>query len=820
MLPPRLQRHKMVELFVYSWFYTGFNIYGHCLDESGEYVLLTVRGFHPFCYVEGEKVPACSVVPLKAEYKRMATSRNVSSLSPFYKLYFENSKQMDAFLSEARVKRYMADIPQVAVFLSNVGADHVGWVKVPHVSCRPEDIAPLPDKIPYSSPRVLVFDIEVKSSDLGMPQPHRIDDTVEMISVVVFNNGSGNKTSEKYILHTLDKPLELEATEDLMYKNETELIIGFFRILERENATVITGFNIFGFDIHYLVSRLRLRLIEIPDVSRVLKNSAFALSPALRVGTRVKTAGVSIIKVDWASDAYGHNQFDILVIGGRLMIDMFLYFKRMKLDRYSLDFVSKKFLGDGKKDMPYEKMRDAFYSKDHDVLKEVAKYCIQDSVLVMMLFEKVQMWIDVCEMSKITRCNIEDIYTRGEQMKLISQCVRECVSRNIVLQPQVQSEWKDYEGAYVLDPKKGAYDGCCTLDFQSLYPSIIIAFNICPSTYCRPNSNTFMVGEHGFRKSPVGLLPGMIKSILDERKAVKKRMVEYAKDTVEYIVLDRRQNALKICANSVYGMMGFKNSRYFGHVGCAESVTTVGRNLLSEIVKYIEQSYPVRIIYGDTDSCMLWHEDDAVSKEYMEALGSTVCDDVTRMLPEPMALKFESYYDKVILLTKKRYILVNGSKISYKGVMNARRDYCKFAKETYEGVMEMVATGKSSDCVKDYVDMMMLKLLCNKCSIDDVVITKSLARQLSSYKVNQPHVVFARRLVQKTGIDIKPGTRLEYVYVKTEDKMVTPEEAKENELPIDGIFYINKQIATQVDDVLSVIGLGNYIKDTWLSFCK
>ena len=135
-----------------------------------------------------------------------------------------------------------------------------------------------------------------------------------------------------------------------------------------------------------------------------------------------------------------------------------------------------------------------------------------------------------------------------------------------------------------------------------------------------------------------------------------------------------------------------------------------------------------------------------------------------------MALKFESYYDKVILLTKKRYILVSDSKISYKGVMNARRDYCKFAKETYEGVMEMVATGKSSDCVKNYVDMMMLKLLCNKCSIEDVVVTKSLARQLSSYKVNQPHVVFARRLVQKTGIDIKPGTRLEYVYVKQKTK--------------------------------------------------
>ena len=505
---------------------------------------------------------------------------------------------------------------------------------------------------------------------------------------------------------------------------------------------------------------------------------------------------------------------------------MFLYFKRMKLDRYSLDFVSRKFLGEGKSDMPYERMRDAFYSRNYSVLREVARYCVQDSVLVMRLFEKVQMWIDVCEISKITRCNIEDIYTRGEQMKMISQCVRECVARNVVLQPQTPSEWRAYEGAYVIEPKKGVYNGCCTLDFQSLYPSIIIAFNICPSTYCYGRyihpDDVFIVGEHRFRKRPVGLLPGMIKSLLDERRAVKELMKERSKGTVEYTVLDRRQNALKICANSVYGMMGFKNSRYFGHVGCAESVTTVGRNLMSDVIETIERTYPVGVIYGDTDSCMLHHVDGAASKEDMERLGNIVCDRITEGLPEPMALKFESYYDKVVLLTKKRYILVSGDKISYKGVMNARRDYCRFAKKTYEDVIEMVASGADNRSIENYVDRRMLMLSLGKCSISDMVITKSLSRELSTYKVNQPHVVFAKKLASDTGIRVPAGTRLEYVYVKAEssqaamaDRMVKPQDAELMGLPIDGAFYISKQIATQVDDILSVIGLGNYIKDNW-----
>jgi DNA polymerase delta subunit 1 len=791
----------MMELFVYNWFYTGHSVHGHCLDENGGYVLLNVVGFYPSCYVQGETIPASSVTPIKAEYRRMATSRDISRLTPFYRLYFEDAKRMYAFISDTRANICMADVPQIAIFLSEVGADYVGWVRVPGTVCTPNNITPLPERIQYPSPKVMAFDIEVKSTGSGMPQPHRMEDKVEMISAVVF----GSKRWKHYILHTRARPMCLNdpEAEDVSYIDEVSLIRGFFELVQQEDPTVITGFNIYGFDLHYLVSRLQLRLADIPDVSRGLRNS------------------VSLIKVDWSSDAYGHNQFDRLVIGGRLVIDMFLYFRRMKLDRYSLDFVSKEFLGEGKNDMPHSRMMEAFDSGNHEELREVARYCLQDSALVARLFEKVQMWIDVCEVSKIMRCNIEDIYTRGEQMKLISQCVKECVERGIVLQQQERMEWKSYEGAHVLEPVKGVYDGCCTLDFQSLYPSIMIAFNICPSTCCKPSSkNSHTIGDYAFLNSPIGLLPGMVKSVLDERKAVKELMKLCSKDTIEHTVLDRRQNALKICANSVYGMMGFKNSRYFGHLGCAEAVTAMGRNFLLDIVKKIEASYPVRVIYGDTDSCMLWHTDRDVSKEEMEHLGRRVCDNVTSALPEPMALKFESYYDKVVLLTKKRYILVKDGAVSYKGVMNARRDYCRYAKDTYEAVMAMVAAGESNGSITDYIDRRMLVLLSGRCDMSDMIITKSLAKELTAYKVNQPHVVFARRLVSETGNSIKAGTRLEYVHVKGDNGMVTPEDATARELQIDGGFYINKQIATQVDDVLSVMGLGNYIKDTWCSLCK
>lgn len=1156
-----------MDLFVYTWVYNGYTIYGHSLDNDGNYVCIRVTDFFPSCYIEGDTVPRSAVIPRAAEFKRMLSSRNISSLYPFYRLYFDNAFDLTSFSREHNYKCYMADIPQVATFLSQINADHVGWVKITSqlsptcadAKVRMKDITSATDRIPPCTPRVMAFDIEVRSSDSGMPQPHRIKDTVEMISVVMFG---ANKPVETLIMHMFE-PFFIDGVEDITFKSEMELIVGFFNLMKEKDPTVVTGFNIYGFDMHYLVSRLKLRLVEIPPAHR---------------GT---SGTVDVIRVDWSSDAYGHNSYDRLVIGGRVIVDMYLYFKRMKLDKYSLDFVSAKFIGEGKNDMPYKEMADAFLSEDHAALRKVAQYCVQDSVLVMKLFEKVQMWIDVCEISKITRCGIEDIYTRGEQMKMVSQCVAECERRNIVLQPQHPSNWRQYEGAYVLEPTKGVYDGCSIVDFQSLYPSIIIAYNICPSTYA--THGDIRIGDHGFKSSPIGLLPGMIKRILEERKQVKTQMKTIGNvGSVEYIVLDRRQNALKVCANSVYGMMGFQSSRYFGHLGCAESVTTAGRLLLTETVEKINNNYQVKVLYGDsvvgytptivrvgkefifletfenlaakwghdrwtkcyesekdicelhdvevwtdggwakmyrvirhmlaphkkivrivthtgvvdvtdehslldiygepvdaecvqigdelmhcpyptlrpevrrvveteigispiearifgmfcgdgscgtyecpsgrktswainnadlglllryrllckdvyadnswtilntfrssgvyklvpqgnivsivrryrsmmyrdkektvpqevfnssletrqafwdglydaaallcpsaesardgdkegcridqkhqitiasfamlasslgynislntfaggaksccaarsdkpnifrltatkasqkrnsiavkkvcnieytgyvydvttdnghfqagpgnmvvhnTDSCMFWHSDDN-DETFRTRVAKRICEDITASLPEPMALQFETYCDKVILLSKKRYILVAGDKISYKGVMNARRDYCKYAKDTYSKTLEIVAMGKDQKEVSDYVDMRILVLLSGKAKASDLIVTKSLAKRLSAYKVNQPHVVLARRLVGKTGLDIPAGTRLEYIYVKNSDiRMVTPEEFGAGGFEADGKFYVEKQLATQVDDVLSAVGMGNYINDEWL----
>nr|YP_009659048.1 DNA polymerase family B [Spizellomyces sp. 'palustris']QCQ69046.1 DNA polymerase family B [Spizellomyces sp. 'palustris'] len=355
----------MTELFVYDWVHRGNIIFGHCIDEQGNYCMIKINGFSPFCYVEGDTIPPSTVIPVKVSYKKMATSRDIYTLYPFHKVFFDSKKDMTQFVFENKKKCHMSDIPYITMFLSQFNINNVGWIRVPSLNIRdPCDIETVPDKNPYPHPKIMIFDIEVKSSDLRMPKAYKLADRIEMISVIVSRYRTPYQHCKKILLHTHTSQLGVTDTIEIPCTDEIQLITKFFELIKSENPDIITGFNILGFDIKYIISRLQLRLMEIPDVSRGLKGT------------------IDVINVDWSTSAYGFNAYNRLIIGGRLILDMFLYLKRMKLEKYSLDYISSKFLGERKNDMNHVKMMEIFNTRDPAGLLEIAEYCIQDSVLV------------------------------------------------------------------------------------------------------------------------------------------------------------------------------------------------------------------------------------------------------------------------------------------------------------------------------------------------------------------------------------------------------------------------------------------------------
>lgn len=818
-----------MRIFVYEWEISDnssrFSIHAHALNDKMENVILSITGYKPYCYLPSittdniqRIVETSGVYPLRADQQIMASTTNIATKTTYARVEFATTEDMQRFCSKTWDK-CMDEVDPITAFLSYYQFPFVGWFKVDewkekngYLHVHVKRLEALPKETVVTHPKIACIDIEtVSNSGAGMPKPYKRCDRIEMISVVC--KKYLDNTLTKYMVY-IGEGIQLDNVKCIGCVNEVELIEEMANVIRKEDPNIITGYNIFGFDMGYILARMKLRLLPLPDMSR---------------GKLGKT---TTRKVNWSSSAYGQNVYDRIEVSGRVFIDLMLYFRRMKLDKYSLDFVSRKYLDDGKKDMSPETMFKYFRNRDLDGLHLVAEYCIHDSVLTLLLFDKFFMWTEVCEMARAMHCSIEDIYTRGEQLKVLNQVIFKCVERNIVLtkrKDKTIGEFK-YEGAFVLKPTRGIFEGCTVVDFQSLYPSVLISYNFCPSTYIpskyinKDAVNIVEVGEnktHYFRKHPIGLLPDLAQGLLNERFSVKSQLKDTSDDLTR-MVLDRRQNALKICANSIYGITGFASNKYFGHVPTAESITCMGRRMLEGTVEKIRDNFNVSVVYGDTDSCMIWHNGEKDRTKNI-AMANKIVEHINCELPKPLKLLVEKYYEKMAFLTKKRYLMYDGVEVKTKGVANSRRNYCLFTRNFYTNTIKIMFE-QDEDEVFAYVFEQIIRLMTGKVPYDELVMTKSI-KPLESYKGKSiPHVMMYRRLIADGNV-VELGNRLEYLFVdlgyKSKlqgQKMFTPQEVLSRSLEIDYLYYIEKQLITAMDDLLSLLGRGKYISNLYAQY--
>ena len=811
--------------FIYEWEIpetsSRFTIHGHALNDDMENIILSITGYNPYCYLPltssddiERMADASGVHPLRVDRKIMASTTNIATKTVYMRAEFATTEEMRQFCAKTW-NICMDEVDPITAFLSYHQFPYVGWFDMDrwkerdgyfHVSVK--KLQALREETAVTHPKIACIDIEtVSNSGAGMPKPYKRCDRIEMVSIVC--KKYLDKSFIKYLVYIGDG-IQLDDVTCIGCVNEVELIEEMANVISKEDPNIITGYNIFGFDMGYILARMKLRLLPLPNMSR---------------GIHGKT---TTRKVNWSSSAYGQNVYDRIEVSGRVFIDLMLFFRRMKLDKYSLDFVSRTYLGDGKKDMSPETMFKYFRNRDLDGLRLVAEYCMHDSMLTLLLFDKFFMWTEVCEMARAMHCSIEDIYTRGEQLKVLNQVIFKCVERDIVLakrKDKVVDAFK-YEGAFVLEPTKGIFEGCTVVDFQSLYPSVLISYNFCPSTYVtskflkKDAVNVVDVNgkkTHYFRKHPIGLLPDLAQGLLSERFIVKAQLKD-ATDELTRKVLDRRQNALKICANSIYGITGFASNKYFGHVPTAESITCMGREMLEGTVKKIRDNFNVSVVYGDTDSCMIWHNGET-DREKNIAMANKIIEHINRELPKPLKLLVEKYYEKMAFLTKKRYLMYDGV-VKTKGVANSRRNYCTFTRNLYADTIKLMFE-HGEDAVFEHVFDQVMRLIQGRVPLDELVMTKSI-KPLESYKsTSVPHVIMYRRLISDGNV-VELGNRLEYLFVDVGykcklqgQKMFTPQEVGSKSLTVDYLYYVEKQLIIAMDELLSLLGREKYISNLY-----
>ena len=441
---------------------------------------------------------------------------------------------------------------------------------------------------------VASYDLETEGTDPEKDAIFQVGITVKTLY--------DDTTIKKYMLN-IGESLPIEGVEVVAYKNECELLQGTIDTLAKIDFDVLTGYNIFGFDNNMFFERAKKYDIE----------------NGFRKWNRVKSTQNHIVREKMSGKGEGFQTQRFFNIEGRVQMDLLpIMRKNYKLDGYSLSAVSQHFIDDDKVDLPYQMIWE-IWNKGDNTPKDMQKlgiYCIQDTLLPLTLIEKLSLLTNAMEYSNIAYFPLGRLFTYGETAKSYSQICRQAGEEKYVF-AEKKRVGNPYQGATVLEPKKGMYlhDKVAVLDFASLYPSIMIAFNLCPTTLCVQQdlidtfpdlfvTNNVNGRKISFFQGRKGVVPKILETLLTERKRVKKQMKE-EEPGFQKQLLDAKQLALKISCNSIYGFFGTING-VFPCTEISSTTTFLGRKMIDDTKKAVEKDYKgCDVIYGDTDSVMI-----------------------------------------------------------------------------------------------------------------------------------------------------------------------------------------------------------------------
>ena len=455
--------------------------------------------------------------------------------------------------------------------------------------------------------RIFALDIEVQCEN-GFPDVEAAAE--EMLSITI-----KDMVSKEFFVWAVREFEVPDGVKAFIFDTERDMLRNFIEWWVHNTPDILTGWNVNLYDVPYIARRVNRTLGE-----KWMKS----LSPWNRANEReVYVQG----RKNYAYDVSGINILDYL--------DLYRKFTYSNQESYRLDHIAFVELGQRKVDhSEYDNFKD-FYTSDW---QKFIEYNIQDVELIDRLEDKMKLLELAITMAYDAKTNFEDVYS---QVRMWDTIIYNYLSdKNIVVPPRKGSKKDEkYAGAYVKEPKTGRYDWVVSFDLNSLYPHLIMQYNISPETLweTRHSSSSverilnqeidfdgkFAVCANGaqYRKDVHGFLPKIMQKIYDERTIYKKLMLkaksEYEKKPTEKLKKDiskynNIQMARKIQLNSAYGAIGNQYFRYY-NLANAEAITLSGQvsirwieakmnKYLNTILKTEGEDY---VIASDTDSIYL-----------------------------------------------------------------------------------------------------------------------------------------------------------------------------------------------------------------------
>ncbi len=735
------------------------------VNSKTEALFFTERGvfkyiYDPYFYIDKNQIVEIEekgqrIKPIKIEktIKKLNKDKRV-----LYKVYVNTPAQVVKFrevYKRSNINTYEVDIPYKKRVIDDFQLTPLNEFILEKEPLTKEDNVYLIK---------MAFDIEVYNKNKAFPNPE--DNEIIMISYV--------SPTQQGVIST--KPSKFDFVQTV--KNEKMLLETFFNTIEKINPDVLIGYNSSMFDLPFIIERAKKLKVDVK---------------LTRYVNKIKKINKGMTKG--------------LYLGGRIHIDLFPIVKRLgkigaiNLEKYTLYEVYNELIGKNKLMVDREKIWQ-LWEKGEETL---FKYSLSDSIATYEISEKL-LPLEI-ELAKLTHSTLFDtsLSTTGQLVE--SMLMYYSIQRGEIIpnRPKFHVIEERYnnpiKGAFVKIPSPGIYENIAVFDFSSLYPSLIITYNIDPNTIDPNGIYTAPTGT-AFRKEPMGLIPYVTDMLFSARMNIKEQLKHINPDSKKYKNLYVKSQALKIIANTIYGYMVYPKSRWYCRE-CGSAITAWARHHIQK-AESIAKAKGFDVLYIDTDSLFI-HYKDKTKEDVIKLLN-----EINKNLPGKMRLDLENFYKRGLFIAKrtektgakKKYALIDEKgRIKIRGFELVRRDWSIIARETQRKVLEIILKEGEKEKAINYVRNVIKDIRKNNVPLEKMVIQTQISKNIWEYDIISPEVMAAKRL-EKKGIPIKPGMIISYVITKngkTISEKSYPVSLADN---YDPEYYINNQIVPSTLKIL------------------
>ncbi|KAJ4413199.1 DNA polymerase zeta [Didymella pomorum] len=690
-----------------------------------------------------------------------------------------------------------------------------------------------------------IMSLEVHVNNRGDLVPDPAEDEIQCIFWTV--EGEENATTDRPrigilcnsaedgLVERIAKQVKVEVEYE---EDELDLINRIVDIVRQFDPDILTGYEVHNSSWGYLIERARMKFeYNLCDEISRMKSQSHG-----RFGKE--------------ADRWGFTHTSTIRVTGRHMINIWRALRgELNLLQYTMENVVFHLLHKRIPHYTHTDLTGWYLSAKPRDLSKLLNHFLSRIQLNLDILQANEIVPRTSEQARLLGVDFFSVISRGSQFKVESMMFRIAKPENFILISPSRKQVGQQNALeclpLVMEPQSAFYSSpLLVLDFQSLYPSVMIAYNLCYST-CLGRITSWRgrnkMGFMDFKREPrllelvkdhiniapngmmyvkpemrKSLLAKMLGEILETRVMVKSGMKQDKDDKTLQQLLNNRQLALKLLANVTYG---YTSASFSGRMPCSEiadSIVQTGRETLEKAIALIHatEKWGAEVVYGDTDSLFIYLK--GRTRDQAFTIGEEISKAITDANPRPIKLKFEKVYHPCVLLAKKRYV---GFKYEHrnqtepdfdaKGIETVRRDGTPAEQKIEERALKILFRTADLSQVKSYFQDQCAKIMQGRISIQDFLFAKEV--KLGTYSDRGPPppgaLIATKRMLADPRTEPQYGERVPYVVItgapgaRLIDRCVAPEVLLANDhLELDAEYYISKNLIPPLERIFNLVG--------------